>query len=185
MPIYMPKIKVRYSSISEILTIKEYWNLIDCEPFLAITWEPEFSQACKFCRMLMNHKNFYFTQIPDKTKDMIFLKSPKTLFWGHFWPFSVIFARWGFFLQVSEKTNELILRKLKDRWKDGQMEGRTDRTDGRMDGRTNRPYFIGPFQGNCQDKTQICSRQWELLNVIFYKFCSEGTSEIVWFLECL
>ena len=28
MPIYMPKIKVRYLSISEILTIKEYWNLI-------------------------------------------------------------------------------------------------------------------------------------------------------------
>ena len=30
--------------------------------------------------MLMNHKNFHFTQIPDKTNDMIFLKSPKTLF---------------------------------------------------------------------------------------------------------
>ena len=28
MTIYMPKIKVRYLSISEILTIKEYWNLI-------------------------------------------------------------------------------------------------------------------------------------------------------------
>ena len=43
--------------------------------------------------MLMNQKNFRFTQIPDKTKDMISLKSPKTLFWGHFWPFLVIFAR--------------------------------------------------------------------------------------------
>ena len=30
--------------------------------------------------MLMNHKNFHFTQIPDKTNDMIFLKSPKTIF---------------------------------------------------------------------------------------------------------
>ena len=27
--------------------------------------------------MLMNHKNSDFTQIPDKTNDMIFLKSPK------------------------------------------------------------------------------------------------------------
>ena len=32
----------------------------------------------------MNHKNFRFTQIPDKTNDAVFLKSPKTLFWDHF-----------------------------------------------------------------------------------------------------
>ena len=57
--------------------MKEYWNLIGREPFLAITWEPDFFQACSFHRMLMNHKNFRFTQIPDKTNDMIFLKSPQ------------------------------------------------------------------------------------------------------------
>ena len=34
--------------------------------------------------MLMNHKNFHFTQIPDKTNDVIFLKSPKTKFWAIF-----------------------------------------------------------------------------------------------------
>ena len=34
--------------------------------------------------MLMNHKNFHFTQIPDKTNDVIFLKSSKIMF---FWPF--------------------------------------------------------------------------------------------------
>ena len=72
MPIYMPKIKVRYLSISEISTTKEYRNLIGQEQFLAITWEPDFSQACSFCRMLMDHKNFRFTQIPDKTNEMIF-----------------------------------------------------------------------------------------------------------------
>ena len=36
----------------------------------------------------MNHKNF--TQIPDKTNDMIFLKTPKTMFsdhFDHFWLF--------------------------------------------------------------------------------------------------
>ena len=37
--------------------------------------------------MLMNRNNFRFTQIPDKTNDMIFLKNPKILFWGHFWSF--------------------------------------------------------------------------------------------------
>ena len=37
--------------------------------------------------MLMNHKNFHFKQILEKTNDVIFLKSPKTIFWGHFLPF--------------------------------------------------------------------------------------------------
>ena len=67
--------------------IKKYWNLIGQEVFLAITWELDFSQACSFRRMLMNHKNFHYTQIPDKTNNVIFLKSPKTMFWailGHF-----------------------------------------------------------------------------------------------------
>ena len=70
--------------------IKEYWNLIGREPFLSVTWEPDFSQGCSFRRMLMNHKNFNFTQIPDKTIDVIFLESPKTMFWAifdDFWSF--------------------------------------------------------------------------------------------------
>ena len=67
-----------------MLMIKEYWNLIGQEPFLAITCELDFSQACSLRRMLMNHNNFHFTQIPDKTNDMIFLKNPKTMFLDHF-----------------------------------------------------------------------------------------------------
>ena len=116
-PIYMPKIKVRYLSISEILTIKEYWNFIDREQFLAITWEPDISQTCSFRRMSVNHKNFRFTQIPDETNDMIFLKSllrqmskikgsicsiflksPKTLSWaifGHFCPMRIFSKKSG------------------------------------------------------------------------------------------
>ena len=69
----------------------KYWqlknaeiSLAEWEPFLTITWEPDFSQARSFCRMLINHKNFHFTQIPDKTNDMIFLKSPKPCFWAIF-----------------------------------------------------------------------------------------------------
>ena len=87
--------------------------------------------------MLMNHKNFHFTQIPDKTNDVIFLKSPKTMFLG----ILVIFARWGFFpknpavthnyiwapntMLSFRKTNEPIPRKLTDRRKDGRKEGGT------------------------------------------------------------
>ena len=104
--------------------IKEYWNLNGREPFLVLKWEPEFSQACSFCRMLMNHKNFHFTQIQDKTNDVIFLKRPKTIFLGHFWPFSVIFTWWGLFpknLALSHIIRyEPILRKLTDRWTEGR-----------------------------------------------------------------
>ena len=91
--------------------------------------------------MLMNHKNFHFTQIPDKTNEVIFLKSPKTIFG----PFLTIFGHFCSKIrlshtticepltpcQVSEKTNEPIPRKLMDR---------------RKDGRKDRPYFIGPFR---------------------------------------
>ena len=108
---------------------------------MARTWEPNFSWSCSFCSMLMNHKNFHFTKIPDKTNDVIFLKSPKTMFLGQFWPFLVIFARWGFFpknlavshttiygpltpCKVSEKNNESIPRKLTDRRKDRRKDRR-------------------------------------------------------------
>ena len=93
-------------SINEILTIKEYWDLIGQEPFLAITWEPDFSQASSFCRMLMSHKNFHFTQIPDKTNDVIFFKKSKNPVFGHCWPFLVIFPDGYFFQKIwlSHKT---------------------------------------------------------------------------------
>ena len=93
MPIYIPKIRVRYQSINEILTIKEYWNLIGREAFLTMTWELDFSQACSFRRMLNDHKNFRFTPIPDKINDFIFLKSPKALYFDPFWLFLTSFKK--------------------------------------------------------------------------------------------
>ena len=77
--------------------IKEYWNPIDWEPFLATTEEPGFSKASSFCRMSMNDKNFRFTPIPDKIKEVIFKKSPKTLFLVHFWWFCCHFCPSGIF----------------------------------------------------------------------------------------
>ena len=79
---------------------------------------------------------------------MMFLKGHKTMFLGHFRPFLLIFAPWGFFPKnpallhtaiygllspclVSEKNNEPTLRKLSER---------------RKDGRTDRPYSVGIFQ---------------------------------------
>ena len=83
--------------------IKEFWNLIGQEPFLSLTWELDFSQAFSFRRMLMKHKNLDFTQIPDKTNDVIFLKSPKTMFgaiFDHFLPGGNFFQK----IQLSHTT---------------------------------------------------------------------------------
>ena len=93
----------------------------------------------------MNHKNFHFTQIPEKTNDVIFLKVKNPVFgpfltiFGHFC-LMVVFSKksgsvthnyiWAPNTMLSfRKTNEPVLRKLTDRWKDGQAYP-----------------FIGPFR---------------------------------------
>ena len=78
--------------------LKKYWNLIGWEPFLPFNWEPDFSKACSFLRMLMNHKNFHFTQIPDKIND--FLKKYKKHVFEPFWSFLVGFAWSGWRTQL-------------------------------------------------------------------------------------
>ena len=115
------------------MKIKEYRNLIGREPFLAITWEPAFPQACSFRRMLMNHKNLHFTQIPDKNNDVISLKSPKIMFWGHFWLFLVIFTWWGFFpknpaLSHATMHHAKFQKKLMSQSRENvRTDGKTDR----------------------------------------------------------
>ena len=94
--------------------------------------------------MLMNHKNFHFTQIPDKTNDVMsknHVFGPFVTIFGHFCPMGIFpkkirlchTTRYGPLTPcyVSEKTNGPILRKLTDR---------------RKEGRTDRPYFIGSFR---------------------------------------
>ena len=125
-----------------------YWNLIGWEPFLAITWEPDFSKACSFLRMLMNDKIFHLTKIPDKINDLIFLKSPKTLFWGHFRPFWSFLAAGDSFqkiwlchiqLYMSSYQYAKFQKKLMSQFQENF------RTDRRTDRRTDTHYFIGPF----------------------------------------
>ena len=80
---------------------------------------------------------------------MIFLKKPKPMFLGHFWPFLVIFARWGIFpknlalshtnIYIDPQHHAKFQRKLMRQLRENL------RTDGRTDGRTDRTYFIGPF----------------------------------------
>ena len=83
MSIYTPKVNV------DINLLMKYWQLKNgWEPFLAITWEPDFSQACTFRKMLKDHKNFRSTSIPDKSNNLIFLKRPK---YRCFWPVLTIF----------------------------------------------------------------------------------------------
>ena len=91
--------------------------------------------------MLMNHKNFYFTQIPDKTNDVIFLKKSKDHVFG---PFLTIFGHFclmGIFFQKIQLSHTQLYMgpqhhaKLKKRlmtqyrenlWTDGRTERRTD-----------------------------------------------------------
>ena len=63
-------------SKSHTKLLVKYWRLKNIEISLTeshfcLTWEPDFPQACSFRRMLMNHKNFHLTQIPDKTNDAL------------------------------------------------------------------------------------------------------------------
>ena len=93
-------------SKSDINLFVKYWRLKNTEVswsesfFLAITWETDFSQAYSFRRMLMNHQNFHSTQIPDKTNNMIFLKSLKTMFLGHFDHFWSFLPNGDFFRKI-------------------------------------------------------------------------------------
>ena len=110
-----------HKSKPDINLLVKYWWLKITEISLAeslfwLNWEPDFSQACSFYRMLMNHKSFHFTQILDKTNDMVFLKSPKTTVLDHFWPFLVIFAKWGFFPKKSALSHTTIYGPLKLSW---------------------------------------------------------------------
>ena len=106
------------------MTIREYWNLIGRDPFMTTTWESDFSHACSFRRMLMNYKNFRFPPILHKTNDMIFLKSPKTLFLSHFWPFLVMGT------PLYATFQKKLMRQFRGNL---QTDGRTD---GRSEGQT-------------------------------------------------
>ena len=104
--------------------------------------------------MLMNHKKFHFTQITDKTNDV--LKSPKTMFLGIFHHFcqmgifsktsvSVTHNHYKFQKNLMSQFRENLRTdgrtdRRTDGWTDGRMKGRTD---GRTDRRTN-PILYDP-----------------------------------------
>ena len=141
------------------MTVKQYWNLIDREPFLAITWESDFSQECSFCKMLMNHKNFNFTQIPDKTNDEIFLKSPKAMFLGHFWPFLVIFARWRFFPKDTALPHKTIYGPPTHVKFQKKLISQS-----RENLRTDRLYFTAPFRPRPGVQQDTGMRTWNFIS---------------------
>ena len=59
--------------------------------------------------MLMNHKNFRFTHIPDKTNDMIFFKRPKNLPLGYFWTFWSFLPDGDFFQNIQLCQTQLYM----------------------------------------------------------------------------
>ena len=79
-------------SKSDINLLVKYWRLKNTEISLA----ENYNLRTGFFLSVLFLKNVHLTQIPDKSNDEIFLKSTKTMFLVYFWPFLVIFARWGF-----------------------------------------------------------------------------------------
>ena len=124
--------------------------------------------------MLMHHENFPFKQIPEKTNYMIFLKSPKTIFLGHFWPFLVIFAQWGFFSKRSSSVtlNYIWVPNNKFQKKLMSQSRENLRTDGRTEGRTDRPDFIGPFRSRPGLQKRVFT--WHNLYIIKGSFLNQS-----------
>ena len=96
--------------------LMKYWRLKNTEISLAKShfWlqleNQIFPKHAVFAERLLNHKNFRFTQIPEKTNDMIFLISPKTLSLDHFWSFLVFYAHGDFFQKIQYFHTQLYMR---------------------------------------------------------------------------
>ena len=98
--VYTQKINVIQSFHKEIYVITESCNL-QCnwlKAILAITQEQEFPQIWDLYSKIDN--NFYLSKFPAKIKGKKFFKNKgKTLFWGHFWAYFVVFAQTEFHLK--------------------------------------------------------------------------------------
>ena len=89
--------------------LKSHW----LRAILGYNLRTRFFPSMQFSQNVKEPKNFRFTQIPGKTNNMIFLKRPKNLFLGHFWPFLVIFAWWEFFPKNPALSHTTIYGPLK------------------------------------------------------------------------
>ena len=76
----------------------ELWG---CRNFGRNNLRIRFFPRHSFHRMLMDDKNFHFTPILDQTNEQTndFLKKSKNPVFEPFWPFLVIFAKWGFIIK--------------------------------------------------------------------------------------
>ena len=90
-------------SKSDINLLVKYWQLNNTKISLAESdfWlyleNQIFPKHAVFAECQWTIRTFILHKFQTKPVTWDFLKSPKTMFLGHFWPFLVIFARWGFF----------------------------------------------------------------------------------------
>ena len=90
-------------SKSDIILLMKFWWLKNTEIPLTEShfWlqlkNQVFPRHAVFAECQWTIKTFVLHQFPDKTKEVIFLKSPKTLFLGHFWLFCCHFCPSGIF----------------------------------------------------------------------------------------
>ena len=97
----------------DINLLKKYWRLKNTEislveSFLVITSVLDFSQAWSFHRMLMNHSNFHFTQIPAET-NVVFFKKSKNHVLGQFLTIFSQFCPMGILSKKSDCHTQLYM----------------------------------------------------------------------------
>ena len=135
----MKKIRLFHGFVLEIWLIKKSCNLVDWEHFGPYLTKKKFSQTWDLYRNTANNISFHYRTNSVKINDQIFQQIQKTLFLAYFlvhFPnfggktfFPENLALYGFLPQCQnlEKTNDAILRKCLDRWKDRGMEGWKDK----------------------------------------------------------
>ena len=135
----MKKIRLFHGFVLEIWLIKKSCNLVDWEHFGPYLTKKKFSQTWDLYRNTANNISFHYRTKFSKNQWPNFSTNSKNpvfgLFLVHFPNFGgkIFFpenlALYGFLPQCQnlEKTNDAILRKCLDRWKDRGMEGWKDK----------------------------------------------------------
>ena len=101
-------------SKSDINLLVKYWQLNNTKISLAESdfWlyleNQIFPKHAVFAECQWTIRTFILHKFQTKPVTWDFLKSPKTMFLGHFWPFLVIFAQWGFFPKKIRLTHNYI-----------------------------------------------------------------------------
>ena len=87
--------------ICDQINLQSIW----LKAFLTLTQEQELPQIWDLYSKIDNKIKFFLSTFQAKINDKTFQNKGKTLFWGHFWAYFVVFAQREFFLKHLAKYN--------------------------------------------------------------------------------